>query len=163
MSMGFQSLDLLYLINSVGSRLSESQLSEFLIIQSLGRHHVFGSSGKKTFWSLKFCYSRKQSCCMNDFSQMLQCLFHPVWDLDHDLQRLSYVAERSREHCSTLYYSVAKLKGRVSRTILGFNHSHMIRPCAWFISPGDYFRTTETGLCLRSPKSSLGKIVIRKC
>ena len=42
---------------TVSSQLSESQLSELLIIRTLGHRHVFGSSGKKTFWSLEFCYS----------------------------------------------------------------------------------------------------------
>ena len=60
---------------TVGSRLFESRLSEFLIIWTLGRCHNFGSSRKKTFWSMEFCCRRKQSCCLNDFSQMLQHLF----------------------------------------------------------------------------------------
>ena len=73
-------------VSTVGSRLSELQLfvSEHLDIGS--RCHVFGSSGKKMLRSLQFCYRRKQSCCMDDFSRMLQRLFHPVRDLDHDLQ-----------------------------------------------------------------------------
>ena len=39
--------------DTVGTRLSESRLSKFSIIRTLGRRHVFGSSGKKTFchWS----------------------------------------------------------------------------------------------------------------
>ena len=45
----------------------------------VGSHcHIFGSRGKKTFQSLQFCYRRKQSCCRNDFSRMLQRLFNPV-------------------------------------------------------------------------------------
>ena len=28
-----------------------------------------------TFQSLELCYRRKQSCCMNDFSQMLHAFF----------------------------------------------------------------------------------------
>ena len=75
--------------DTVGSRLSKHRLSEFSIIRTLGRRHVFVSSGKNTFRSLEFCYRRNQSCCMNDFSQMLQRLFQPVRDLDHVLQRPS--------------------------------------------------------------------------
>ena len=75
--------------STVGSQLSELQLSKHSIIRTLGRCHVFSSSEKKTIRSLEFCYRRKQNCCMNDFSQMLQHLFQPVWDLDHDLQHPS--------------------------------------------------------------------------
>ena len=78
---------------TVGSWLSKSRLFELLIIRTLGRRHVFGSSGSKIFWSLEFCSRRKQSCCMNNFSQMLQLPFQPVWDLDHNLQRPSKLSE----------------------------------------------------------------------
>ena len=76
--------------STVGSQLSESRLCKFSVIQMLGRHDVFGSNGKiKDLWSLEFCFRRKQSCCMNDISQMLQRLFQPVRELNHDLQLLS--------------------------------------------------------------------------
>ena len=91
--------------NTVGYRLSKLRLSECLIIWTLGRHHVFSSSGKKTFQSLGSFYKRKQSCCMNDFSGMLQRLFHPVRDFSLDLQCLSLLSEAANAvvHCITVW------------------------------------------------------------
>ena len=62
-----------------------------LIIRTWTSAHVamFSAATGKTLQSLEFCYKRKPSCCMNNFSWMLQCLFHPVGELDHDLQRPS--------------------------------------------------------------------------
>ena len=45
----------------------------------------FWQHGRETFRSLEFCYRIKQRCYWNDFSRMLQHLFQPVWDLNHDL------------------------------------------------------------------------------
>ena len=93
---------------TVGSRLSELRLSIFEHLNIGSRRHVFGASGKKT-WLLQFCYRRKQSCCMNNFSRMLQRLFHPVLDLNHDLhvQRLSLLIE-------------------VANAVVHYNYSHVI-------------------------------------
>ena len=53
-----------------------------------------------------------------------------------------------------LVLQCSKLRGAVSRAILGFIHSrdrlivtHFYRPCPLFRRPVDYFRTTEVGLC----------------
>ena len=73
-------------VSAVGSQLSELRLSVSKHLDVGSCRHVFGSSRKKTLLSLQFCYRRKQSCCINDFSRMLQHLFHPVRDLDHNLQ-----------------------------------------------------------------------------
>ena len=59
---------------TVSSRLSEPRLSEPRLSVSghldVGsRHHVFGTSGKKTLQSLEFCYRRKQICCTNNFRE----------------------------------------------------------------------------------------------
>ena len=61
--------------NTVGSRLSESRFSEFSITRTLGRRHVFGSSGKKTFWSLEFCYRKKQVAVWTTFPRCYNAIF----------------------------------------------------------------------------------------
>ena len=68
-------------MNTVGSRLS---VSGHLDVGS-GRH-VFGTSGKKTLRSLKFCYRRKQSCCTNDFPERYNPFFPcSIRDLDRSV------------------------------------------------------------------------------
>ena len=63
---------------TAGSQLSEPRLSVSKHLDVGSRHHVSGTSGIKMLQSLEFCYRRKQSCYMNNFTQMLQRLFQPV-------------------------------------------------------------------------------------
>ena len=92
--------------DTVGSQLSKLRLSVSELLDVTGCCHVFGSSVKNTLQSLEFCYRRKQSCCMNDFSWTLLHLFQQVRDLRSQFT-MSELAERSHERCSTLYCSVA--------------------------------------------------------
>ena len=96
------------------------------------------------FSAPEFCYRRRQSCYMNNFSQMLQCLFQPVQDLDPDYNVRACWAKPCTLEYTTL--QCGKLRGGVSRTILGFDHSHdrlivalaLFRyPCQQFRPPGD--------------------------
>ena len=63
-----------WVLDYLNSDYPYAQLFEHSIIQMLKRRQVFDSSGKM-FQALEFCCRRKQSCYMNDFSRMLQCLF----------------------------------------------------------------------------------------
>ena len=64
-----------------------------ICIRTLGRWLTSLCFRQQRLQSLEFCYRRKQNCCTNDFSRMLQHLFHPVRDLDHNLQRPSKLSE----------------------------------------------------------------------
>ena len=99
---------------TLGSRLSEPRLSISGHFDVGSRHHVFGLSEKNTLWSLEFCYRRKQSCCMNEF-----------WERYNTTSKF---AQRSCKRC-TIHYLLqhGKLRGGLCRTILGFNHSHVIK------------------------------------
>ena len=77
---------------TVGSRLSEPRLSESRLSVSVhldisSGHNVFGTSGKKTF-----CVGllhEKAKLLYKQFFRMLQCFFHALRDLDHNLQHPS--------------------------------------------------------------------------
>ena len=91
--------------STVGSRLSEPWLSVSEHLDVSSRRHVFGTSRKKTLRSLEFCYSRKQSCCTNDFPECYNAFFHAVQDLDHDLQHPSLLSKAMNAvvHCITAW------------------------------------------------------------
>ena len=76
-----------WILSTVGSQLSKPRLSISKHLDVCSRHHVFGSSGKKTLRSLEFCYIRKQSRCRNNFHRMLQCLFikYGTWITIYDV------------------------------------------------------------------------------
>ena len=120
--------------------------------------------GKKMFGSLESCYRRKQSCSMNDFPRMLECLFHPVQDLDHDLQHPRLLSK-------TVNAVVWQIKRRgkydhswlqsLARDRLIVVLAPFYSPCPWFRPPGDYFRATKMGLCL--PKLEAQSLVLAIC
>ena len=80
----FASCVVQYVSNYPNPDYPNSRLSERLDVT------MFLAAAEKRFsghWS-SVTTRRKQSCCMNDFSQMLQCLFQPVRDVDNDLWHL---------------------------------------------------------------------------
>ena len=90
---------------TIGSRLSECWLSEFSIIQTLGCRHVFSSRRKKTLVTgvllqeiAKLLYKQLSPDATTPFSASTGV---------RSRFTTSELAERSRERCSTLYYSVA--------------------------------------------------------
>ena len=125
------------------------------------------------FRSLEFEYRRKQSCCMNDFSCMLQHLYHPVWDFNHDLQCPSQLSEvvHTVVRCITAWQ--IKRRGKqdhswfrsLTRDRLIIALSLFYWPCPQFRPPGDYFVGLQkwVSVCLKGTKPSFGKVVTRKC
>ena len=92
-------------------RFSELWLSKCSILQTLKQSLLFGSSRKRKFLSQEFCYRRKKRCSMNTFSQMLQCLFQSVQDID-TIYNVK-LAERSHRHC----FNHCWIKSRVKNSM----------------------------------------------
>ena len=99
-------------------------------------------------------------------SQTLQCFFHAVRDLDHNLQRPSYPT-----YCITVWQIKRRSKldlpwlQSLTRDQLIVALSLFYRPCPWFRRQ---FRLPlglrkRVSVCLQGLKPFLDKVVIRKC
>ena len=85
------------------SQLSGFRLSIFECLDVTTRRHVFCGSGKRCLVT-GVLLQEKAKLLYEWLSLMLQCLFQPVRDLDHDLQRPSLLSEATNTvvHCITV-------------------------------------------------------------